>query len=133
VKLQVEGKGFRCLQENIDTSTSGGKLFFHIIASLAEFERDIIRERTHAGLVAARARGRLGGRPRLLNGRKIQMARALLQDQQNTVKEVCQTLGCSKATLYRYANNQQATGDEWLGLAAFRQTKQHLVGGCLHS
>jgi DNA invertase Pin-like site-specific DNA recombinase len=105
--LQQAGKGFRCLQENIDTSTSGGKLFFHIIASLAEFERDLIRERTNAGLVAARARGRLGGRPRLLNSKKVQMAKALLQNRQNSITDVCSTLGVSKSTLYRNINGQR--------------------------
>jgi len=96
--------GFRCLQENLDTTTSSGKLFFHIIGALAEFERDIIRERTNAGLMAARARGRLGGRPRLLNAKKIQMAKALLGDRRNDIKDVCTTLGVSRSTLYRCAN-----------------------------
>ena len=103
--LQDAGKGFRSLQEHIDTTTSGGSLIFHLFASLAEFERDLIRERTRAGLVAARARGRLGGRPRLLNGKKIQMAKGLMQDRQNSVTDVCSTLGVSRSTLYRYTRN----------------------------
>jgi DNA invertase Pin-like site-specific DNA recombinase len=69
ITLQKEQKGFRSLQENIDTSTSGGKLFFHIVGALAEFERDIIRDRTMAGLVAARSRGRLGGRPSVMDSK----------------------------------------------------------------
>src|SRR5450432_943868 len=100
--LQKRSVGFRSLQENLDTTSPGGKLFFHIFGALAEFERDIIRERTNAGLVAARARGRLGGRPRLLDSKKIQMAKALLLNGQTSIKDVCLTLGCSKATLYRH-------------------------------
>ncbi|AGS35878.1 hypothetical protein B841_12030 [Corynebacterium maris DSM 45190] len=69
---------FRSLQESIDTSSSGGKLVFHIFASLAEFERDLVRERTSAGLKAARARGRVGGRPPMLSGDKLRTARKLL-------------------------------------------------------
>jgi DNA invertase Pin-like site-specific DNA recombinase len=94
--------GFRSLQESIDTTTSGGKLFFHVFGALAEFERDIIRERTIAGLSAARARGRLGGRPPVMDARKVKMARALLADPQSSVVDVCATLQVSKATLYRH-------------------------------
>jgi DNA invertase Pin-like site-specific DNA recombinase len=64
------------VQENIDTTTSGGKLVFHIFGALAEFERDIIRQRTQAGLLAARARGKTGGRPKALNQKKVAMAAA---------------------------------------------------------
>src|SRR5512147_1238964 len=85
-----------------DTTTSGGKLVFHIFGALAEFERDIIRERTQAGLTAARARGRKGGRPRALTSRKAQMATALYKDKNNTVAEICRTIRISRATLYRY-------------------------------
>jgi DNA invertase Pin-like site-specific DNA recombinase len=95
--------GFKSLTENIDTTTSGGKLIFHIFGALAEFERDIIRERTQAGLHAARARGRTGGRPKALQTRnKAAMAQALYNDKTNTIAEVCKTLHISKATLYRY-------------------------------
>src|SRR6266851_7683114 len=72
--------GFMSITENIDTTTSGGKLIFHIFGALAEFERDIIRERTQAGLQAARARGRLGGRPKALTNKKQSMAQALYND-----------------------------------------------------
>jgi DNA invertase Pin-like site-specific DNA recombinase len=99
--LQSAGKGFCSLQEHIDTTTSGGKLFFHIFGALAEFERDIIRDRTRAGLAAARARGRFGGRPRLLDNRKLKLAKTLLRDQSTSIRDICQTLGVSKATLYR--------------------------------
>lgn len=94
--------GFMSLQENIDTTTSGGKLIFHIFASLAEFERDIIRDRTKAGLAAARARGRKGGRPRIMDERKTEMAKILLKNSNNKVADVCKILGISKVTLYRH-------------------------------
>ena len=99
--LNTHGVGFRSLTENIDTTTSGGKLIFHIFGALAEFERDIIRERTQAGLQAARARGRNGGRPRLLSPKKLAHAQALYNDKTSTIAEICKTLGISRATLYR--------------------------------
>src|SRR5215213_4756422 len=83
--LEQRGVGFRSLTEAIDTTTSGGKLIFHIFGALAEFERDLIRERTHAGLTAARARGRLFGRPRALSPGKIEQLRTLAKDERNTV------------------------------------------------
>jgi DNA invertase Pin-like site-specific DNA recombinase len=94
--------GFKSITENIDTTTSGGKLIFHIFGALAEFERDIIIERTQAGLQAARARGRLGGRPKALNQKKQSIAQALYNDKSNTIADVCKTLNISRATLYRY-------------------------------
>jgi DNA invertase Pin-like site-specific DNA recombinase len=94
--------GFRSLQENVDTTSSAGKLFFHVFGALAEFERELIRERTCAGLSAARARGRRGGRPQLMTDKKIQMAATLLKDGRARLKDVCGTLGVSKATLYRH-------------------------------
>ena len=105
--LDAKGIGFRSLQEAIDTTTSGGKLVFHIFGALAEFERDIIRERTQAGLQAARARGRLGGRPkREASSRKVAMAKALYADKTNSVQEICKALGISRATLYRYLDQK---------------------------
>jgi DNA invertase Pin-like site-specific DNA recombinase len=100
--LQERGVGFRSLQEQLDTTTSGGKLVFHVFGALAEFERDLIRERTHAGLAAARARGRRFGRPKALSPRKIEQLRTLTGDKRNTVAEICHTLGISRATYYRY-------------------------------
>jgi DNA invertase Pin-like site-specific DNA recombinase len=94
--------GFRSLQESLDTTTSGGKLVFHVFAALAEFERDLIRERTRAGLAAARARGRKGGRPRVMDARKVAMAVALYQQGGHAPAEICATLRISKTTLYRY-------------------------------
>ncbi len=101
-KLNNRKIGFKSVQENIDTTTSGGKLIFHIFGALAEFERDIIRERTHAGLQAARARGRLGGRPKALTDKKQSMAQALYNDKSNSIADICKTLNISRATLYRY-------------------------------
>ena len=78
------------------------KLIFHIFASLAEFEREIIRERTKAGLQAARARGRVGGRPKKLDDKKVALAKSMMTDHSNSITDICDTLGVSKATLYRY-------------------------------
>src|SRR5919199_242133 len=100
--LQERQIGFRSITENIDTTTSGGKLIFHIFGALAEFERDIIRERTKAGLLAARVRGRRGGRPETLRGNKVAMAQALYNDKHYSIAEICKTLTISRATLYRY-------------------------------
>src|SRR5438093_6917848 len=102
--LSDKGIGFKSLQENMDTTTSGGKLIFHIFGALAEFEREVIRERTNAGLQAARARGRLGGRPKLqsLDPKKVALARKLYEDGNMPVQEICDTLHISKSTLYRY-------------------------------
>lgn len=97
--------GFQSITEQIDTTTSGGKLIFHIFGALAEFERDIIRERTNAGLAAARARGRTGGRPKtktLDTPRKVAMALALYNDKNNAIADICKTLNISRSTLYRY-------------------------------
>ena len=94
--------GFRSLQESIDTTTSGGRLIFHIFGALAEFERNLIRERTMAGLRAARARGRVGGRPRKLDAKKTALAYQLYDEKKYAVKEICQMLGVSKPTLYAY-------------------------------
>jgi DNA invertase Pin-like site-specific DNA recombinase len=99
--LEERGIGFKSLMENIDTTTSGGKLIFHIFGALAEFERNLIRERTTAGLAAARARGRKGGRPKALTGNRLNIARALYNDKQHSIAEICQTLKISRATLYR--------------------------------
>ncbi|NQT63642.1 MAG: recombinase family protein [Candidatus Marinimicrobia bacterium] len=99
---------FKSVQESLDTSTPGGKLIFHVFGALAEFERDIIRERTLAGLAAARARGRKGGRPRKLSKKQVEMARNLMKDVSIPIAEICETLGVSKATLYRYIGKEQS-------------------------
>jgi DNA invertase Pin-like site-specific DNA recombinase len=100
--LADRGVGFRSLQEAIDTTTPGGKLVFHVFAALAEFERDLIRERTQAGLAAARARGRKGGRPKLLSPERRKLAVQLYREQRHTVLEICRLMGISKPTLYSY-------------------------------
>jgi DNA invertase Pin-like site-specific DNA recombinase len=99
--LNDAGIAFKSLTENLDTSSTGGKLVFHIFGALAEFERELIRERTLAGLAAARARGRKGGRPRKLDARKIATARRMLEDPNQTVTEVAEILGVARSTLYR--------------------------------
>ncbi len=86
-----------------------GKLIFHVFGALAEFERDLIRERTLAGLAAARARGRKGGRPRLLTDpKKIHLAQKLYDDKTNSISAICEVLGVSRGTLYRYLKNYQS-------------------------
>ena len=107
--LEAQGIGFRSLTEAIDTTTSGGKLVFHIFGALAEFERSIIRERTRAGLDAARARGRTGGRPKKLTDADLRAARAMLSAEDFTVDEVARRMGVSPATLYRYLPAPRAT------------------------
>lgn len=94
------GIGFKSLQENIDTTTASGKLFLHIFGALAEFERELIKERTLAGLKAAAERGRKGGRPRVMDEKKIEQARSLHRSR-IPISEICKTLGISKGTLYR--------------------------------
>ncbi len=101
--LHDRGVGFRSLQENIDTTTSGGKLVFHIFGALAEFEREIIKERTQAGLASARSRGKVGGRPKALSAKEVQMLRNMASDTSLTVSDICNTLGIGRTTFYRYA------------------------------
>ena len=105
--LAERGVGFKSLQENIDTTTSGGKLVFHIFGALAEFEREIIRERTQAGLTAARSRGRAGGRPKALTAKQVQMLRNMAADKSLTVSDICNTLGIGRTTFYRYVKAGQ--------------------------
>ncbi len=103
--LEERGIGFKSLSESIDTTTSGGKLVFHVFGALAEFERELIRERTKAGLAAARARGRMGGRPKassLNTDKKVALAQALYEDKNNSIADICATLRVSRSTLYRY-------------------------------
>jgi len=99
--------GFESLQENIDTSTSGGKLIFHIFSALAEFERDLIQERTQAGLKAARARGKMGGRPPLLDNRQINRMVEMYDEQKNTVAEICKIYNISRPSFYNYLKNKK--------------------------
>jgi len=110
--LSEQDIGFKSPQESIDTTTSGSKLIFHIFGALAEFEREIIRERTNAGLQAARARGRFGGRPKMqsLDPKKMALAKQLHDDRSRQVSEICATLQISKSTLYRYLQDERVVG-----------------------
>ena len=101
-RLEQSGISFVCITQNIDTRTPGGKLFFHIFGALAEYERELIRERTKAGLTAARARGRKGGRKPAMNEEQIEQARAMMDNPKLKIKSIIKTLGISKATLYKY-------------------------------
>lgn len=105
--LGTRGVGFKSVQEQIDTTTSGGKLIFHIFASLAEFERDLIRERTNAGLAAARARGRTGGRPKGVDQKKQKAALALKKEARRSVREICEIVGISRNTYYKYTREEE--------------------------
>jgi two-component system, cell cycle response regulator len=97
--LADRGIGFCSLQEQVDTTTPGGKLVFHVFAALAEFERDLVRERTSAGLAAARARGHRGGRPSVLTAHKLQVAREMHASGQYTVAAIAEALGVSRASV----------------------------------
>ena len=102
--------GFKSLTENIDTTTSGGKLIFHIFGALAEFEREVIKERTNAGLQAARSRGRLGGRPKtkaLNDPKKRERLYSLYDSRQYPVKDICEMMGISRGTVYRYLGERK--------------------------
>jgi DNA invertase Pin-like site-specific DNA recombinase len=101
-ELNARGVEFKSLQENIDTTTSGGKLVFHIFGALAEFEREIIKERTRAGLTSARSRGKVGGRPKALTAKEMQILRNMASDKSLTVSDICKTLGIGRTTFYRY-------------------------------
>lgn len=108
--LATRKVGFRSLHEQLDTTTSGGKLIFHLFAALAEFERDLIRERTTAGLTAARARGRKGGRPKGVDEKKRKAALALKRDPRYSVKEICDIVGISRNTYYKYTREESSPG-----------------------
>jgi DNA invertase Pin-like site-specific DNA recombinase len=100
-RLEAEGVGLRSLTEGIDTTTAGGWLIFHLFGALADFERELTRERILAGLAAARAQGRIGGRPRKLSAEKLKAAQRLLQDPDSTVSGVARTLGVHRSTVHR--------------------------------
>jgi DNA invertase Pin-like site-specific DNA recombinase len=106
----LDGRGIelRSLHEAIDTTTPSGKLTFHLFAALAEFERNLIRERTRAGLVAARARGKSGGRPKALKPDKRKLAVELYLEKKLPVRSICEMMGISKPTLYSYLRDSSA-------------------------
>lgn len=103
-ELNERGVGLKSLQEAIDTTSSGGQLIFHMFGALAEFERNLIRERTRAGLSAARARGRMGGRKKMLDTKQRRHAVDLYRSKKHTVKEICALMGIARATLYAYVD-----------------------------
>jgi len=106
--LKERSIGLQSLQESINTTSSSGQLVFHLFGALAEFERNLVRERTQAGLTAARARGRTGGRPKSLDPNKRQLAVKLYNDRQHSIDEICQMMGISKPTLYKYIAEGEA-------------------------
>jgi DNA invertase Pin-like site-specific DNA recombinase len=100
--LQSRGVGLRALSQGIDTTTPGGRLFFHMLAAIAEFERDLISERTIEGLAAARARGRQGGRKPKMTPTKISQARKMYDSGDHTVQQIAETFGVTRPTIYRH-------------------------------
>lgn len=104
--LELRKIGFQSLSESLDTTTSGGKFFFQVFGALSEFERNLISERTHAGLKAARSRGRMGGRPKSLDDHKAKLARKLYDERAHTVQEIAGLVGVSKPALYHYLNGR---------------------------
>ncbi len=108
-RLADRGVGFGSLQESIDTTTPGGRLIFHVFAALAEFERDLISERTQAGLASARARGRKGGRPSVMTPAKLKVAREMHASGDHTMTALATVIGVSRASLYRHLTPGSAT------------------------
>ncbi|GAA3717295.1 recombinase family protein [Terrabacter ginsenosidimutans] len=106
--LDSRGVAFRSLTESIDTCTPGGKLIFHVFGALAEFERDLIRERTVAGLAAARARGRSGGRPTVWTPEKLKVARSMYDSREHDVASIARVVGVSRASVYRALTRMSA-------------------------
>ena len=103
-QLIQQGVGFKSIQDGaIDTTTASGELMFNVFSALAQFERRLIQERTKAGLAAARARGRTGGRPALSTAQpKVKMAKQLYQNKSLSIQEICSSLNISRSTFYRY-------------------------------
>jgi DNA invertase Pin-like site-specific DNA recombinase len=109
-ELEGLGVGFRSLKESLDTTTAGGRLIFYVFGALAEFEREIIRERTVGGLESARVRGRRGGRPKALDENRTKLAKRLKSEGQHSVEEICSMLGVGRSTLYRYLGENNREG-----------------------
>lgn len=105
-RLQATGVELVAVSQGIDTSTAGGRLFFHVLAAIAEFEHDLVVERTRDGLAAARARGRRGGRKPKMTTTKVEQARLMHESRKYTVQEIADTLGVSRGTIYRYLKNE---------------------------
>ena len=100
-ELKQQGADFASVQDGFDTSSASGKMVFSVIGAMAEYERNLMRERTMAGLAAARARGRMGGRPKSLDGGQVKVAIALAKEENLTIQEICKQVGCSRSTYYR--------------------------------
>lgn len=111
-ELEGRGVGFLSLTEAIDTTTPGGRLIFHVFGALAEFERNLIRDRTQAGLAAARARGRNGGRPKSFNASQRELAVDLYRHRKHSIQEICRTVGISRPTLYAYVKEANTVSGE---------------------
>lgn len=111
-ELKARNVGFRSIVDSIDTTTPTGQFFFHVTGAFAELERNLIKERTKAGLESARARGKKGGRPRVLDDDALAMATQLHQNHQTTVDVIAKKLGLSKRTLYRYLQKERIDGTE---------------------
>ena len=107
--LKERSIGLRSLQEGIDTTNSSGQLMFNLLSVLAEFERNLIRERSKAGLEAARARGRLGGRPKALDRNQQELAVKLYSERQHSINQICKMMSISRPTLYKYVAAAQNT------------------------
>ncbi|NER40074.1 MAG: recombinase family protein [Oscillatoria sp. SIO1A7] len=119
-RLALEGINFVSLKEGFDTTSAAGQFFFHVVASFAQYERALLQERTMAGLAAARARGRKGGRPRKLSEVQVAQAKALAADPKISIDSICETYGISLRTYYRHIAPAQGYGG--------RGEEQH--GGC---
>ena len=111
-ELSEKNIGFKSLQETIDTSHSSGKLIFHIFGALSEFERNLIRERTTAGLAAARARGKRGGRPKKLSSDKRRLSVTLYKGKKHSIKQICEMVDISKPTLYKYIKESELSSTQ---------------------
>ncbi len=116
--LEHRGVGLRSLQEAIDTTTPGGRLVFHVFGAVAQFERDLIVERTQAGLAAARARGRVGGRKPALTPQAAEEARRMYEAKNLTIEQIAKLLGCSRSALYRSLRQQGSIRPVDIGEAA---------------
>jgi DNA invertase Pin-like site-specific DNA recombinase len=108
-ELGERGVGLRSLQEGIDTTTPGGRLVFHVFSALVQFEREVIIERSRAGVAAARARGRVGGRPALMTPAKLATARRLREGREHTLEEIAGVIGVSWSTLARHLAGLEAS------------------------